>query len=220
MFRPLPVLGEIHVEGTAEFALFAQVDVIIIGHVRRPRRSTDCDRRLPGRFLGDDVDDTGQGIGTVLGRSSATDDFDAFNIVDVDAVQRQEVLRRFRIFDGCPLAIDENKCRIAGHAAHGNAVAKASAGVHDLHVIGQAQCRIDIRCAEFLDIVGGNNFYRIRYHLDVRFGPRRGYDDILRRNRDFMICHVGKPLSFARSDNIENHLLIHNIIKQVKSLLQ
>ena len=183
MFRPLAVLGEIHIESAAELALPAQVDVVIVGHVRRPRRGADRDRRLARRLLGDDIDDAGQGIGTVLGRGGTADDFDAFDIVDVDAVQGQEILRRFRIFDSRPLAIDENKCRITGHAAHGNAVAKAGAGVHDLDIVCQAQCRIDIRGAELLDIVSRNDLDRIGHHLDVRLGPRRRHNDILRRHR-------------------------------------
>ena len=144
VFRPLAVLGEIHIEGAAELALFPEIDVVVVRDVRRPRSHAHSHRRFAGRLLGDNVDDAGQGVGTVLGRGCAADDFDAFDGMDVQAVQGQEVLRRRRIFNGRPLAVDQDEGAVAGHAPHRDAMAKAGAGIHDLDVIGQAQSRINV----------------------------------------------------------------------------
>ena len=118
--------------------------MVVIGYVGRPRGNAHGNRRFAGRLLGNDVDDAGQGIGTVLGRGGTADDFDTLDGMDVQSVEGQQVLCRRRIFNGRPLAVDQDKGTVAGHAAHGNAVTEAGAGIHDLYIIGQPQGRIDV----------------------------------------------------------------------------
>jgi hypothetical protein len=125
--------------------------MIIVLHIRRTGRSPYGNRRFSCRFLGDDIDDAGQRIGAILGRSGAADNFNAFNRIDVDPVQGQQILCRSRIFNGRALAVDEDQRLIAGHAAHGNAVAEPGARVHDLYIICQPQCRVDIGSPQLLD---------------------------------------------------------------------
>lgn len=152
--------------------------MIIVLHVRRTGRSPYGNRRFSCRFLGDDIDDAGQRIGTILGRSGTADDFNAFNRIDVDPVQGQQILCRSRIFNSCTLTIDEDQSLIAGHAAHGNAVAEPGARVHDLYIICQSQSRVDIGSTQLLDVFCRNDFYRIWNRLYFGFCTGSRNDDV------------------------------------------
>ena len=113
------------------------------------------------RFFGDDIDYAADSVRAVEGGAVAADDFDTFNIGNIDTLQLVGIFGALRIFCCHTLAVDKNQCVHSAVAAHLYLIA-GHAVILYVNIICQAQGILYAVGSQFFNLLLGNNLNALR----------------------------------------------------------